>query len=258
MRKLILAGLLVLATTLPALAQDRGLLSGMGTCVDGEPREYRVTNGLTATDCTTGTGTYDVTCCCANGTWSACNSASSISSGGGTIDRDASATNIDNDNSETTIYTYTIPAGTLSATGEIRLKIISEFYNNTGSSRGYTVKVKLGGSTVVEFAAGNSIGTTATRRLTTLVVTLSATGATNSQIVTLENYLASTASAFGTVTTGTGLSMGTAVNAGLWNSGTLSTDMTANQTLAVTITLSAAHANLEWMTYAATTELLNP
>lgn len=238
---------------------DGGLLASRGTCVDGEPRMFLAVDGASATDCSTGGSTYDVPCCCLNGTWAACNGAASPGSGGGTIDRDASETNIDNDASETTVYTYTIPAGTLSATGEIRLKVLSEFLNNTGAGRGYTLKFKLGGTTVIEYTTGASaFGSTATRRNFTILVTVSQTGATNSQIVTVEHYAASTAGIFGTLTTGVGLTMSNAVNVGHWNSGALAVDMTVSQTLAVTVTLSTANANLEWRTYAATLELLNP
>lgn len=176
-----------------------------------------------------------------------------------TLDRLTTAVNIDNDASETTVYTYTIPAGTVDANGELRLKILSEFLNNSGAGRGYTIKVKLGGTTVINYTTGSAAySSRSERRNMTLLISLSATGATNSQIVTVEHFGTSTSSLFGTLTTGSGLTMSNAINAGFWNSGTLTTDMTASQTLAVTITLSTANVSLEWLTYAATLELLNP
>lgn len=175
------------------------------------------------------------------------------------LNRLTAAVNIDNDNTETTLYAYTIPANTLDADSELRLKILSEFFNNTAAGRGYTLKFKLGGSTVIEYTTGSAaFGSTATRRNFTLLVSVSQTGATNSQIVTVEHYATSTVGLFGTLTTGTGLTMSTAVNVGHWNSGALAVDMTSSQTLEVTVTLSAANTNLEWKTYAATLELLNP
>lgn len=175
------------------------------------------------------------------------------------LNRLTTAVNIDNDASETTLYTYTIPANTLDTDGELRLKILSEFLNNTGAGRGYTLKFKLGGSTVIEYTTGSTaFGSTATRRNFTILVSVSQTGATNSQIVTVEHYATSTSGIFGTLTTGAGLTMSNAINAGHWNSGALAVDMTSSQTLEVTVTLSTANANLEWKTYAATLELLNP
>lgn len=379
-------GLSVLLLLGPALyAQDRGPVVSMGTCVDGEPREYKVTDGDGLTDCSVGLAGDEVDCCCLNGAWAQCgdggggglisadidtsseirtivtdeagtgalmfglttsmaddmlctgdqyikrntgdtawecvgyaggltssdidtsselrtiltdevgtgslmfglattttddlscsgsqvvrrNSGDTafecVSPGtlggetGSTLNRATTAVNIDNDASETTIYSYTIPANTLDADGELRLKILSEFLNNTGTGRGYTLKFKLGGSTVVEYTTGSTaFGSTATRRVFTILVHVSQTGATNSQILSVEHYAASTSGIFGTLTTGVGLTMSNAVNVGIWNSGALSVDMTASQTLEVTVTLSAANASLEWKSYAATLELLNP
>ena len=43
----------------------------LGACVDGKPKIVAVTDGSSATDCSSGGGSYDVECHCANGSWGA-------------------------------------------------------------------------------------------------------------------------------------------------------------------------------------------
>ncbi len=89
------------------------------------------------------------------------------------------------------------------------------------------------------------------------VVTISAKGATNSQIVSVMHAIASTAGTYGTLTTGVGLSTTNVFNVGRWNSGDLTKDMTASQAFSVTLTLSTNLTTLEWKSYDSTLELLN-
>ena len=176
-----------------------------------------------------------------------------------TLDRKSSATTVNNTVTETAVYSYTIPAGTLDANGEIVLTLWSEFLNNTGVGRGYIIKVKLGGTTVIEFDMGSSaLVSTTTRRLSQTVVSLAALGATNSQIVTMRHEISSRTGLSGTLTTGVGTTMSTAVQMLTVNSGALSQDMTTSKVLEVSITLSTNSTNLEWKAYAGTLELLNP
>lgn len=166
-----------------------------------------------------------------------------------------SETNIDNDASETTVFTYTIPGGTLDANDAMYLKLHNEFFNNSGANSGWIIKVKLGGSTVVEFDTGSNFGVSASRRLELVEVWINALGATNSQIVTFE-MMCSQLSGVGTVTTGVGVNLANGTQVYL-NSGTLTNDMTSNQAFEVSITLSTANANLEWKTYAGSLELIS-
>lgn len=176
-----------------------------------------------------------------------------------TLDRKTSATTINNTAAETTIYSYTIPAGTVDADGELRLTLLSEFLNNTGSNRGLTIKVKLGGTTVIEYTTGTTAFSTGSiRNLAPMTVWLSAKGATNSQIVSLRWEITSNSGTFGTLTTGVGRTMTTNDSLLFVNSGTLSQDMTTSKVLEVSITLSTNSTSLEWKAYAGTLELLNP
>lgn len=176
-----------------------------------------------------------------------------------TLDRKTSATTINNTVTETAIYSYTIPANTVDANGELRLHLDNEWLNNTGASRGFVIKAKLGGTTVIEFTTGNSwAGTSSTRSLVEVDLRLSALGSTSSQIVTLRWQMQSSVGAFGTLTTGVGRTGTTSPPFLLVNSGALSQDMTASKTLEVSITLSTNSTSLEWKTYSGTLELLNP
>lgn len=176
-----------------------------------------------------------------------------------TLSKKTSSTTINNTTTETAIFSYTIPANTVDANGGLRLHLDNEWLNNTGAYRGFVIKAKLGGATVIEFTTGNSwAGPSATRSLVEVDLRLDALGATNSQIVTLRWQMQSSVGAFGTLTTGTGRTGTTSPPYLLVNSGTLSKDMTASQVLEVSITLSTNSTNLEWKSYAGTLELLNP
>lgn len=227
------------------------------TCTDGLPWTYWLLNQSSATDCDmTAGGAVEVLCCCKDGAVVACTVAGA---GTSVLDRKSSATTLNNTAAETTVYSYTIPASTVSATGELRLKLFGEFLNNSGSGRGYTLKVKFGGTTVINYTTGaTAVVTSATRRSALVLVTVSATGSTSGQIVTVEHSLASPAAVYGTLTTGVGFSTSSAYNVAQWNSGALTKDMTASQTLEVTVQLSTNLSTLEWKTYAGTLVLLNP
>jgi hypothetical protein len=171
------------------------------------------------------------------------------------LDSKTSSTTISNTVTETAIYSYTIPGGTLGASDALSLTLLSEFLNNSGANRGFTVRVKFGGSTVIDITTGNQLGSNAARRINKLEITLSARGSTSSQIVTLDVAQMSVAS-FGTVTTGTGAAYSQGTVAARLHSGALSVDTTSNQTLEVTIELSTNLSTLEWVCYAGTLEHL--
>lgn len=238
---------------------DGGLVASRGACVDGEPRQYLAVDGSTTTDCSTGSGAYDVACCCLNGSWAAC-----ASSGGGgsssstTIDRATTAVTVTNSTTETTIYTYTIPGGTLDANGELRLTLLNEYLNNSGANRSLQFKVKLGGATVIDSTTGN-LGASALNRIISLELRVSALGATNSQKVALVGIIPAASGSVGTLTTGAGMATTIITSLNLSSGLTaLTHDMTASATLEVTVTHPTTTATQTWTTYAATLELLNP
>lgn len=162
---------------------------------------------------------------------------------------DSSTITIASSVTETNIFSYAIPANTLGASDRIDVNLLGAFLNNTGLTRGYIFKVKLGGSTVIEFDASTTWSTSSIPRLTIFRVSLVSKGATNSQMVFVEHLLPSRTGLFGTLTTGTGTPIGPDPEWMFVHSGLLSTDMTSSQTLAVTITLSNSSSNLTWNNY---------
>lgn len=158
---------------------------------------------------------------------------------------------------ETTAYTFTIPGGTVGANDALTLLLDCEYLNNTGSNRGYRTRVKLGGTTVIDFDWGAVFGSSATRRLHMNALRFQALGATNSQVVTAEISYQPVSGTSGTVHTGVGAGGGAPVRSVL-NSGTLSKDMTADQDLVITIQPSFSSANHEFRVYSGQLVLYTP
>jgi len=175
------------------------------------------------------------------------------SSGSYLLNAKTSTTSIASSTTETTVYSYTIPGGTVGASDALRLSLKSVYLNNSGGSRTVRFRVKLGGSTVIDYTS-DAAGTSSNPRLFPTEIWLNALGATNSQIVTLEQTWMGT-SALGTLTTGTGSGRAT-VNGIHLHSGNLSVDMTSNATLEFTIELGFSHASHTWDTYAGVLEHL--
>lgn len=172
-----------------------------------------------------------------------------------TLNRDASVNTFNTTTTETTIYSYTIPANTLGANDEIYTRILNYYLNNTGSAKGYVIRVKLGGTTVIDFDTTTFFGSNSAKRLVKVDIYISSLGATNSQYVTMQINHASGSSPSGSITTGEG---------GLWSnnignvqlgSGTLSQDMTSSKVFEVSIQLSVSSASHEWSSYSTTTQL---
>ena len=175
-----------------------------------------------------------------------------------TLSTVTTAVTINNTTAETTIFSYTIPANTVGSAGRLMLDLYSTFLNNSGTNRGWRMKVKLGGTTVLDFDTGSNSATSAAYRGNHTMINLFELGATNSQIMTLEYFQANAATTFGTVNTGQGASASNAPNHLSINSGALTTDMTSSQTLEVTIALSTNLTTLEWKTNGGSLSLMKP
>lgn len=161
--------------------------------------------------------------------------------------KDATDVTVVNTTTETTVFTTTIPGGTLSTTNGIRLILHAEYFNNTGTGRGMTTRVKYGGTTV--FTRFDSFTTSADRagfRIESLISPRAA--ATGTQFV---------------VTTRRATNPGTLDGTGLGTAGdiegvknNLAIDSTANQTLAVTVQHDFADSLLEFLKRWAVVEVL--
>ena len=168
----------------------------------------------------------------------------------GVLDRVLSTTTINTDNTERTLYSFSVPGGTLSNKYTLRLVLTGTILNNTGSSDSTTFKIKYGATTL--YAASHSLGASANRRSWRIEVELTGFNATNVQEL-------AGVFAIGTITvatTGTGGLAATAATVVPITGAAGAEDSTADKTLAVTSQFTASSANLEIVVRRATLELV--
>ena len=84
-----------------------------------------------------------------------------------------------NDSSQTTVYTYTVPANTLGVDRALRLTLIGDYLNNSGANRTLDVFVDFGATTI--FSHNITIADSADRRGFEMTIMLAAANATNAQ-----------------------------------------------------------------------------
>lgn len=140
-----------------------------------------------------------------------------------------------NDTTETSIFSGTVPAGTLGTNNLLILRQIGDFLNNTGVNQTYTLRVKFGGTTIHTFTSVSWV-TDINRRSSLATVFLGGQNATNSQRSMMEHKQGGPGSDTGTANTGN--DHNTSVNK------SIAVDSTVDQTLQVTVQLPAASANL--------------
>lgn len=158
---------------------------------------------------------------------------------------------IGNTTTETNIFSTTIPGGSLSTGNVIRFAIRGDILQNSGASRTFTIKVTYGGTTLYN-GTSSALSVTTDRRPYVFEGTIAAAGATNSQTFTgciLVGSATAPTTGLGAITTTLPL-MGAI-------GGSSSVDSTSAQTLAVTVTLSAASASYEFLNKSIVVELLN-
>jgi hypothetical protein len=131
---------------------------------------------------------------------------------------------------ETDVIAEEIPAGSMGADGGIRVTLIGDYKNSTGGAHTFTVRFKLGGTTVVTASVGG-IASDAARYSASYEALIANQGATDSQMVTV-NYPSFS---------------GAAQTSWLQRvPGTAAVDTTAQQTLTVSVQHDAADANLDF------------
>lgn len=138
---------------------------------------------------------------------------------------------------ETSIFSATVPAGSLGTDRMLRLAIRGTAYNFSGTSKNFQIRVKFGGTTLLDFLLAKASANVLT--ILRLDVEVQADGATNAQHV----------SALFTVPTGSAPATGVAgavIQAGGYAAveGVGTIDTTADRTLEVTLQLSASDVNL--------------
>lgn len=98
-----------------------------------------------------------------------------------TLDRKVVLTTVANTGTETAVYSFTVPANTLSTNKQIRLTLVGDYLNNTGGADIFTMRVKFGATTLLTYAL--NMAQDATRRVLGFQAMLSAENATNAQSV---------------------------------------------------------------------------
>ena len=95
------------------------------------------------------------------------------------INRAASRVQHSNSTIETTVYSYSVPGGTLSTDRALRLNAVIWYSGTAGGTSTFTVRAKYGATTI--FSAAYSLVQDASNRGATFSLLLSARGATNTQ-----------------------------------------------------------------------------
>lgn len=167
----------------------------------------------------------------------------------GVINKDTALIDVAASAAETDLYNFSVPAGALTSDGQLRLMIQGDFLYNNVVGNTVTIRIYLGGTLLTAYAMSGGV-LAAVRRAWELRPTISALGATNSQMMT---------AIMNTVPPDLGGGAAPLAGIGGWdwrnNTPTLSTmglgvpatlDMTAAQILRVTAQWSAASANNSW------------
>lgn len=163
-----------------------------------------------------------------------------ISLGGGSF---ISSTNviIANTTTKTTLWTFTIPAGDLGASGMLSAQLQGSYLNNSGANTNYSLEVVIGGVVVYADNTGN-IATSTLRRPFLLNLNFANRNSANSNYLSGELALGNVAAA----TTGIGdIGSGSFRYSNFSSIETLTINTASAVTVAVNVTHSVANANVE-------------
>lgn len=165
-------------------------------------------------------------------------------------DRDVTTTAVANTTTETTVYSKSIVGGVLSTNKAVRLSIIGDYLNNSGSDSNFRVRVKYGATTV--FDSGDAAMTaSANTRGFKLDFMLSALNATNAQVGSCTVVIANASSA----TAGHASGSDVFITLSETHAG-VAEDSTAAKTLLVTLQHGTAAATITANAYIAFLEYL--
>jgi hypothetical protein len=99
------------------------------------------------------------------------------------LDRVTTDTTVTNTASETSVYSFSVPGGTLATNIALRLTIFATYTNSSGSTDTFTVRLKYGATTVGTVQM--DLGSGATVFQSPISAMLMADGATNAQLASL-------------------------------------------------------------------------
>ncbi len=163
------------------------------------------------------------------------------------LDRKVTSTEVVSSITETAVYSYSVPANTLSTNRALRCTLIGDFLNNTGGNSNLRVKAKYGATTI--FDTQNALTSTSTsRREERLEVELRAANATGAQV------------AWGRWTSGIDATVaGAAASLEFYREGahnSVAEDSTAAKTFQITVQHSVNSASVSFRELGVTLELV--
>lgn len=172
----------------------------------------------------------------ANPAWATAPGATAITM----LDRNMAQLDIVNTAAETTLYSYSVPGGTLGTNKALRVSILGDYLNNSGFSKNFTVKMKYGATTL--WGDVTSVPTNTTRRGFKLDMILAAINSTSAQSLAGSVFLSAT----GAPVTGTGafFDASTLHSLQVIPGGSSAEDSTAAKTLAATVQHETAAATI--------------
>lgn len=164
------------------------------------------------------------------------------------IDRDVVEAEVVNTTSETAVYSFSVPGGTLSTNRALRLSFVADYLNNDGAGRNLTVSIKLGSTTIFTSGA-QSITNNASRYGIEGRCLISAANATNAQRAASRVLVAGAGSVTGTHV------LAAAGWAATHNA--IAEDSTGSLTLQVTVTHGTGSTSISFIMRTAQLELLS-
>lgn len=139
---------------------------------------------------------------------------------------------------ETNIFNWTVPANTIGTTGALKVRLVGSYLNNTGGNRTFTISTKFGATTVHSDGTTN-IPASSIRRRVIYEFTVQNTAVASQKVDGWISYSTTTSAA-----TGTGAL--SSPSSQFIVSGTSAEDTTANKSVVVSITHSAANSTQEF------------
>lgn len=162
---------------------------------------------------------------------------------------------INNSTSETGIFSHTLDPTDLTRTGRLRLTLQGNLLGNIAGTKRLRLRVKLGGTTILDLRNVTALGQSAQRRNFKAIIEITNRNAWNSQFVQMVGELSEAGDTVHTFT-GTGIWDGSSSG---WHPfmvyNTAAIDLSSRKQLVVTAELSAADAAFEFVNSIATLEM---
>ncbi len=164
------------------------------------------------------------------------------------LDRKVTSTDVVSSTTETAVYSYSVPGGTLGSTRALRCVLVGDYLNSSGSSINLQIKAKYGATTIFDTTA-TLMASVASRRSEYVEVRLHAANATSAQV------------AWGRWSSGgTGSAAGISGSAQEWareaTHTSVAEDSTAAKTFQITVQHSVVNANVSFREFGVVLELM--